>query len=134
MARLAGSLYLSGLTIDNRVSGRRPAQACGISPRPSGNVNEIQAVGDRRYTDIARSRPTARLDPRYTRCKLPRFVRGRNSVVECSLPKADVEGSNPFARLSKEPRPTPGRGPSFVWRATQAASVLVLDHGQLLLK
>ena len=24
--------------------------------------------------------------------------RGRNSVVECQLPKLDVEGSNPFAR------------------------------------
>ncbi len=28
------------------------------------------------------------------------YFRGRNSVVECSLPKADVEGSNPFARFS----------------------------------
>src|SRR5687767_6945339 len=25
-------------------------------------------------------------------------IRGRNSVVECSLPKADVVGSNPIAR------------------------------------
>ncbi len=25
-------------------------------------------------------------------------IRGRNSVVECQLPKLDVEGSNPFAR------------------------------------
>ncbi len=26
-------------------------------------------------------------------------TRGRNSVVECQLPKLDVEGSNPFARF-----------------------------------
>ena len=26
------------------------------------------------------------------------FLCGRNSVVECQLPKLDVEGSNPFAR------------------------------------
>ncbi len=28
-----------------------------------------------------------------------RVVCGRNSVVECQLPKLDVEGSNPFARF-----------------------------------
>ena len=30
-------------------------------------------------------------------------VRGRNSVVECQLPKLDVEGSNPFARSQFAP-------------------------------
>jgi hypothetical protein len=30
--------------------------------------------------------------------------RGRNSVVECSLPKADVVGSNPIARYSRPRR------------------------------
>ena len=30
--------------------------------------------------------------------------RGRNSVVECQLPKLDVEGSNPFARLPRRSR------------------------------
>ena len=32
-------------------------------------------------------------------CAHPDHARGRNSVVECQLPKLDVEGSNPFARL-----------------------------------
>ena len=27
------------------------------------------------------------------------IICGRNSVVECNLPKVDVEGSNPFVRL-----------------------------------
>jgi integrase len=29
-------------------------------------------------------------------------ARGRNSVVECQLPKLDVEGSNPFARFRRQ--------------------------------
>jgi hypothetical protein len=31
--------------------------------------------------------------------KIPKSVCGRNSVVECQLPKLDVVGSNPIARF-----------------------------------
>src|SRR5262245_30979334 len=34
-------------------------------------------------------------------CKCLTFICGRNSVVECQLPKLDVVGSNPIARFHK---------------------------------
>ncbi len=50
---------------------------------------------------------------RYGGC-LGSFVGGRNSVVECQLPKLDVVGSSPIARSNKMRGLRSFRGPLFV--------------------
>ena len=50
--------------------------------------------------------------------------RGRNSAVECQLPKLNVEGSNPFARSMTE---TDARGHSVTTGVYLAQGALVVS-------
>jgi hypothetical protein len=66
---------MNDLTLVKRVTQRPPGAAVTASPR-----------------DCDLTPPPAGLNLQSLE------NRGRNSVVECSLPKADVVGSNPIAR------------------------------------
>ncbi len=63
----------------------------------------------------------------------PQLIRGRNSVVECQLPKLDVAGSNPVARFQRNARKCDaGKGFTALASCVFAASYGVGRYSRLL--